>query len=628
MAKTTSQRTFTACWTCRSRNIRCDTRLPFCTQCARSKLECEGYDLRLVWVDSKTGQYEPQHRRTYPCELTWSGYPSWTIKEVGHLIIHAEQKRCRCRLHDLPSPFGLLDSGDAEVPPTPHEVDSEGSDAEVFDGPAQTDALDVDDFAYGDLNAPIAATEHILVADLDLSLVLSASSWSPSTPWVPAGSREDNELFHHYVSALAPVMTPIDNDHNPWKSTYPRLAVQAQDSPAASALFHAILAQSAFQRANLNHYASTKYLRGGIKNYVLALRHLRHSLNSPSDNFTTNLAAMLTVTIAGHCFQGQSAGLGHHLEGAVRYVAQHLAQKPWADSHDTWVVTQSFVLHTLISQTTRVARSRFAITGPAHSDDTTKTFNDTLDEVLGDVTTNPSFAYTVGSTPRLMKALHQARQLELQLATESDSQRDGTLGTTDDNDFQPRNGTCGPRRLSLAQFKQASAILAELDAPLDDDIELYLSRQRKWWQQHPLTEQQWRHAIATNLQLFRSGIGIYLCRMVLRYPPSAVAQQVASTLQTATELLQPLDRAASVSIWPIFIAAVEAYEPEAQELADLALQASSVLGAVNRATAHHIVKCVWARRQEIATRDGCPVGEVLLDWRDVLKELDVDILLL
>ncbi|KPI38154.1 uncharacterized protein AB675_1039 [Cyphellophora attinorum] len=445
----------------------------------------------------------------------------------------------------------------------------------------------------------------------DLDLARSSTPWSLSLPWVPGGSLEENDLFYHYISALAPVMTPIDDEHNPWNSTYPRLAIQWQTSPAACSLLHAILAQSAFQRANLSQASSSKYLRVGTRNYVLALRHLRHSLDSPTEDFSTNLAAMLTVTIAGHCFEGQSAGLTHHVEGAIQYVKQHLARRPWTVSHDAWVITQSFVLHGLISRTTKVDRSD-AVASRA-SNRKKYNFQDTLDEVIADVMANPTFAYTVGSTPHFMKALYQARQLESELS--------GSQG--------PPQG-----RLSIAQLVQVSNILADLNAPMEPDIELYLSRQQERWIQQPsceptcTLEERWRYIIAKNLCLFKSGIEIYLFRVVLQYPPSAVAPQVLSTLQTAAELLEPLDRAASVSIWPIFIAAVEAYEPVAQDLADAALQVCSSLGAVNRKTAHDIVKTVWARREGIAAERDCHVGDVQLDWRDVLADLNIDILLL
>lgn len=43
------QRTFIGCWTCRRRKIKCDATRPNCLRCAKSKLQCEGYDVKLNW---------------------------------------------------------------------------------------------------------------------------------------------------------------------------------------------------------------------------------------------------------------------------------------------------------------------------------------------------------------------------------------------------------------------------------------------------------------------------------------------------------------------------------------------------------------------------------------------------
>lgn len=42
-------KTFTGCWTCRSRKVKCDLRRPGCIRCAKSGLECGGYDIKLRW---------------------------------------------------------------------------------------------------------------------------------------------------------------------------------------------------------------------------------------------------------------------------------------------------------------------------------------------------------------------------------------------------------------------------------------------------------------------------------------------------------------------------------------------------------------------------------------------------
>lgn len=42
-------KTFTGCFTCRSRKIRCDVKKPLCDNCTRSGLICSGYDINLKW---------------------------------------------------------------------------------------------------------------------------------------------------------------------------------------------------------------------------------------------------------------------------------------------------------------------------------------------------------------------------------------------------------------------------------------------------------------------------------------------------------------------------------------------------------------------------------------------------
>ncbi|CCK72104.1 Arg81p KNAG_0J00210 [Huiozyma naganishii CBS 8797] len=44
-------KTFTGCWTCRSRKVKCDLRRPGCLRCEKSSLECGGYDIKLRWSE-------------------------------------------------------------------------------------------------------------------------------------------------------------------------------------------------------------------------------------------------------------------------------------------------------------------------------------------------------------------------------------------------------------------------------------------------------------------------------------------------------------------------------------------------------------------------------------------------
>ncbi|CAH0055289.1 unnamed protein product [Clonostachys solani] len=48
-------KSFTGCWTCRGRKVKCDERRPKCSQCTQKGLVCGGYDVRLQWITPETG---------------------------------------------------------------------------------------------------------------------------------------------------------------------------------------------------------------------------------------------------------------------------------------------------------------------------------------------------------------------------------------------------------------------------------------------------------------------------------------------------------------------------------------------------------------------------------------------
>lgn len=50
-------KTFTGCWTCRTRKIKCDLQRPTCNRCKKANLTCEGYSIKLRW-SSGNGKYD------------------------------------------------------------------------------------------------------------------------------------------------------------------------------------------------------------------------------------------------------------------------------------------------------------------------------------------------------------------------------------------------------------------------------------------------------------------------------------------------------------------------------------------------------------------------------------------
>lgn len=56
-------KTFTGCWTCRARRVKCDDERPHCRRCSRSGWQCQGYGLRLGW--SQTPGTRSQRRQIW-----------------------------------------------------------------------------------------------------------------------------------------------------------------------------------------------------------------------------------------------------------------------------------------------------------------------------------------------------------------------------------------------------------------------------------------------------------------------------------------------------------------------------------------------------------------------------------
>lgn len=635
MPRAASRRTFTACWTCRGRNIRCDAGIPGCSQCKRSNIVCEGYHFNLVWVDPTTGYYAPHQRRSYHCHLTWQGFPSLLSKEVDHLISRCEDNQCRCDLHRCASPFSVfagnkdpvnvaladeevtakevdqlpLDETDSHsatsvgrrpkdspyiVPPSHCQMSAHNSDAST---PGSRVSGTIGELQSSTTTSqkeePIEqeTTLSLRRGNRDTATVLLAR---PTPPSMVDANHIDRVLFHHFLSHLAKRMVPVDDDCNPWKTVYPSLAMQKTRSNDAEALYHALLAQSASQLANLRGPERGAQIRArGIRHYGIALCKLRQSLADASKDYTTVLAALYTVILAEHVFQGTSAGWQGHIRGAKGFVSQYLSQQPWKQSPEAYIITQNFGLAIVISSTTDIELPSLT------KDDGAGEFDDLLNNLM----TMPVFGYTLGGTPHILKAIYQIRRLE--------------------TDIHVRRGNDGVPELDEDMFSRVGQILQLLHIPLHDIVEAYVGHREL---SGILMLPRLRTLARIHLRLFNTAVSIYLFCIVLRSPPSTVVGDIRQVLNDAASFIELHD--STVSIWPVFVAAVEAYTPELQALATRCLETFKNGGAGNRSDAKRVVHEVWNERERVALERQCDPGEVSLDWREVLRRLDVNLLLL
>jgi hypothetical protein len=592
--------------------------------------------MRLVWVDPENGTYIPQLRREYPCERTWKGYPQWTLREVSHLIDESERQGCRCRLHRGPSPFVVFaqrnyflepfdkSSGHSESPLVniPEIPSTEAESPIALASSTLSEVLPDDQYSFtsigatsdvvltsrfcfrGDFDDRICADEDVQAKYLvkakargrDRSPAALSIPQAPNQTLTPDGSREEDCLFYHYIINVSSGMLPVDVGCNPWKSTYPSLALEALGSDSTRALYHAILSQSSYHLSNLKGpMRGARERTNAMRYFGMALRELRESLAPPNKDYSSGLAALLTVTLVEHVFRGRAdkpRDWRTHFQGAMGFVTQHLTQQPWTVSRDAWVVTQNFVLSIILAHT--VGRRSLSATDSIAN----------LYSVFSGVTRKTDFGFTIGGTARLIETIYKIKLLEEQML--SMDHTDGTQAMDED------------------MLLQVEEIRAKLQVPIDEEVDAFMHHGDPG---DKVASARTRTLVKLHFHLFNSAVFIYFSRTILRNPPAAVAEYVWEVLTDAMTFAE-LQQAATVSLWPVFVASAEACSPEAQALASHYLVRSGKLGVGNRQEAQRIVHQVWIDREQLAAEWNCEPGQVSVDWREVMRRLDSDVLLL
>lgn len=115
--RTPRTKTFTGCWTCRSRRVKCDQQTPNCLRCRRFGVPCGGYGVRLSWLvnegedpvthlstldDLKTGAARPlPSRRTFEHQKAWPT-PALSSMEIDAMLE---------RIDDCPTTCGTTEKG-------------------------------------------------------------------------------------------------------------------------------------------------------------------------------------------------------------------------------------------------------------------------------------------------------------------------------------------------------------------------------------------------------------------------------------------------------------------------------------------------------------------------------------
>jgi hypothetical protein len=109
-------KTFTGCWTCRSRGVKCGEEKPACVRCSKGSFHCEGYGVRLVWPDEYDSNPTGAQRRLF-AQLHESNGPTLGERQLDTSLDTLDAAIVVDQEQDGPFSVFRLASSEAEVSP-------------------------------------------------------------------------------------------------------------------------------------------------------------------------------------------------------------------------------------------------------------------------------------------------------------------------------------------------------------------------------------------------------------------------------------------------------------------------------------------------------------------------------
>ena len=278
------------------------------------------------------------------------------------------------------------------------------------------------------------------------------------------------------------------------------------------------------------------------------------------------------------------------MTAAWRFLQQHRGSKSWISSEDAWYVTQSFYLLKIESETAASFRG-----GVDLAEDE---FNTTDQGVsLERLSTNPVFGRTIGASSSVLACLSEINQLA------SRRQKSNVLG-----EHEEASANLG--RMLRGNYDFDHTTTDSLNCIGFDYLE---------------GSDHERRAQELHVQAFKVATVIHYRHTLDHATPESMKHYVSDVLRCLHEFVDICG--GNYTFWPAFIAGVELYEETDKDEFLLLLENAASIGMNNRFKARQLIQQVWQVRSSTATETELSPGKIWVDWRQVMCDLEIDILL-
>lgn len=128
--------------------------------------------------------------------------------------------------------------------------------------------------------------------------------------------------------------------------------------------------------------------------------------------------------------------------------------------------------------------------------------------------------------------------------------------------------------------------------------------------------------------IFKAGVLIHFHKRILEFNPSRLVP-LLDVLFDAIEQYR-MREGGHVTLWPVFIGAVEAVQDRHKDRVRAWLDEADSMGAANRKEIRVVIEAVWRERSRLRDLSGGTIEEeeINVDWRDMIKDMGIELLLI
>jgi hypothetical protein len=348
-------KSFSGCWTCRARRVKCSEEQPECARCLKGGFSCGGYGIKLSWVDPTTQDREQNVRRVI-------GNP--TVYDETSAFVRIDVDKCLEDVDDCALGSRCMTAGPFSVFSTVARSTIEMAKSEAAAEPPclQKKEIPVSDPGWSANEDETIETVYS-PSVTDYTSGVSAQTCSPDSHWCTSPTlqrrhldllprpAEQRALIHHWTNFICWHLVPVDRHDNPFRSVFTPMAMMGLTAPSATsnasvALFHAICATAAYSRGQLLGDERNAVMLAD-KHYHLAITHLRHSLEGlntqePVASQRSSILATITTFSTMDMITGRSGEWRTHLQGAASWLST-MNSETWHDDRSSSTVYQGYL---------------------------------------------------------------------------------------------------------------------------------------------------------------------------------------------------------------------------------------------------------------------------------------------